>query len=235
MGGLVIYQYKKFITAYQYIAPCMFFLTALIMLYFYSGQPILSSFASSAIILLFIMTWLTTIILNLENIEEQQLLFVQLNGKRKYILGKLVFSCLVSIPFILFAVAYPIVTMRFEQHLSVSNILFRNIHSHSISAIRNCFTLLLKVIQGLSQKYRWLVLVLIYLISILKIPLIQNFSILKFILWVFPPVSELLSVYNKDVSQLLNMPFAILNVWFALYICVLITLIFVFVSRTEYR
>ena len=205
------------------------------MLYFYSGQPILSSFASSAIILLFIMTWLTTIILNLENIEEQQLLFVQLNGKRKYILGKLVFSCLVSIPFILFAVAYPIVTMRFEQHLSVSNILFRNIHSHSISAIRNCFTLLLKVIQGLSQKYRWLVLVLIYLISILKIPLIQNFSILKFILWVFPPVSELLSVYNKDVSQLLNMPFAILNVWFALYICVLITLIFVFVSRTEYR
>ena len=76
MGGLVIYQYKKFITAYQYIAPCMFFLTALIMLYFYSGQPILSSFASSAIILLFIMTWLTTIILNLENIEEQQLLFV---------------------------------------------------------------------------------------------------------------------------------------------------------------
>ena len=94
---------------------------------------------------------------------------------------------------------------------------------------------MLKVIQGLSQKYRWLVLVLIYLISILKIPLIQNFSILKFILWVFPPVSELLSVYNKDVSQLLNMPFAILNVWFALYICVLITLIFVFVSRTEYR
>ena len=48
-------------------------------------------------------------------------------------------------------------------------------------------------------------------------------------------MSELLSVYNKDVSQLLNMPFAILNVWFALYICVLITLIFVFVSRTEYR
>lgn len=235
MGGLVIYQYKKFITAYQYIAPCMFFLTALIMLYFYSGQPILSSFASSAIILLFIMTWLTTIILNLENIEEQQLLFVQLNGKRKYILGKLVFSCLVSIPFILFAVAYPIVTMRFEQHLSVSNILL-GIYIHiALALLGIVFTLLLKVIQGLSQKYRWLVLVLIYLISILKIPLIQNFSILKFILWVFPPVSELLSVYNKDVSQLLNMPFAILNVWFALYICVLVTLIFVFVSRTEYR
>ena len=68
----------------------------------------------------------------------------QLNGKRKYILGKLVFSCLVSIPFILFAVAYPIVTMRFEQHLSVSNILFRNIHSHSISAIRNCFYIIVK-------------------------------------------------------------------------------------------
>lgn len=185
MGGLVIYQYKKFITAYQYIAPCMFFLTALIMLYFYSGQPILSSFASSAIILLFIMTWLTTIILNLENIEEQQLLFVQLNGKRKYILGKLVFSCLVSIP------SYYLLWHIQLWRWGLSNIFqflifFLGIYIHiALALLGIVFTLLLKVIQGLSQKYRWLVLVLIYLISILKIPLIQNFSILKFILWVF--------------------------------------------------
>ena len=86
MIAFIQYQYKKYLRSYQFIPPMMIFITWIIIQYLYSGQPILSSYASSCLVLLIISCWLTINILNLETLNEKYLLFIQFESKLKYLL-----------------------------------------------------------------------------------------------------------------------------------------------------
>lgn len=86
------YQLKKLIRSYTFIPPYIIYMIWIAMLYVYSGQSILSSYASSTIVLLAVSAWLTNNIYQLENNKERQLLFIQFNSKLKYLTHKLYFS-----------------------------------------------------------------------------------------------------------------------------------------------
>ena len=83
------YQFKKLIRSYTFIPPYIVYMIWIAMLYVYSGQSILSSYASSTIVLLSVSAWLTINIYQLENNKERQLLFIQFNSKLNYLTHKI--------------------------------------------------------------------------------------------------------------------------------------------------
>lgn len=163
----------------------MTFFTLLIIMYFYSGQPIMSSFASTSMILLFVTGWITVTIIDAESLQEKQLLFTQLKSKSTYLTNKLIFSILLILPLGIVAIIYPIITFRFEHIPNVIEIVI-GIYSHIITIIGALITTLLKTIPKLSYKFVWLIMMLIFLFSILRVVIIEAFSISSYVLLDLP-------------------------------------------------
>ncbi|WKU12439.1 hypothetical protein [Staphylococcus devriesei] len=229
------YQLKNFVRSYKYIAPLATFFIILVVIYFYSNQPVLSSFASTSMILLFISAWLTSIIVNLDSIEEKHLLFTQLKSKNAYLTGKLLFTCLILLPIVFCAILYPIITMRFEYWPSLSEILIGLYLHLVITIVGIILTTLINSIPTLSNKFIWLLIVLIFLISILKVTIIQAIPVLKFILWIFPPISELLMLLNQSSNKIFDSAFLITNVWLIIYITIATTTLYYIFNKIEYH
>ncbi|WP_233664277.1 MULTISPECIES: hypothetical protein [Staphylococcus] len=72
--ALIKYQFKNYIRTYKLIAPFVTFFTLLIIIYFYSGQPIMSSFASTSMVLLFVTGWITVTIIDAESLQKKTII-----------------------------------------------------------------------------------------------------------------------------------------------------------------
>lgn len=232
MIAFIQYQYKKYLRSYQFIPPMMIFITWIIIQYLYSGQPILSSYASSCLVLLIISCWLTINILNLETLNEKYLLFIQFESKLKYLFGKLLFIFLVNCILIVFSMLYPILIHSFKDKVSLKEATLA-IALHIIV----CLTAILissfiANINVLSKKYKWLLIALIILVSILRPFLLQTYTFLKYILWIVPPIGDYMSVYNTETLAHFN--YLSITIIMIVYILVLFGLtIFIFLKSDQ--
>lgn len=174
----IYYFFKNMIRSYKFIAPYSVFVLIVVILYYYAGQPALSSFGTTSMLLLFISIWLNLITFDLESVEELQLLLTQL-GRSLYLTSKLIFNFLMTVPLIIFAITYPLVSLRFEHLPSLTEILI-GIHVHIIISITAIIlTALFKYSNFLSRKYSWLLLILISLLAILKTILLKKYLFLS--------------------------------------------------------
>ncbi|UDI77095.1 hypothetical protein HYI43_00465 [Staphylococcus taiwanensis] len=232
--ALINYHFKNFIRSYKWIGPSITFLILLAITYFYSGQPIMSSFASTSMLLLFITAWLTIIILDTDSIKEKQLLFTQLKTKGTYLTSKLIFSFLVILPLGLCAIILPIITFRFEQMPNLMEIVL-GLYSHAIViALGVIMTTLVRSITKRSDKFIWLFIVLILLLSILRVVIIQTFPISKFVLWFLPPISDFLTLLNHASSKIFDISFLFVNLWMIGYLIVMWVILYVVFNKSEY-
>ena len=176
----IYYFFKNMIRSYKFIAPYSVFVLIVVILYYYAGQSALSSFGTTSMLLLFISIWLNLITFDLESVEELQLLLTQL-GRSLYLTSKLIFNFLMTVPLIIFAIIYPLISLIFEHLPSFTEILI-GIHAHIIISITAIIlTALFKYSNFLSKKYSWLLLILTSLLAILKSNIIKEISTFKYI------------------------------------------------------
>ncbi|WP_336821971.1 hypothetical protein [Staphylococcus capitis] len=228
------YQFKKLLRSYSFIPPYCFFILWIVIFYFYKNQIILSSYASSSIILFVITTWLTLNIFKLESSTEKHILFIQLNSKNKFLTYKLIFALISLAPMMLFSILYPIITGRFSESLNTQTFLL-SIYIHLIIVILGIIIGSIVAIQTfLSKKYSWLFLSLILVTSMIKFVLIQNYPILKYILFFIPPIGDFLNLFNQlECKNWLN-KFVSLNLEFAIYIFISLFIINYIFKKSEY-
>ncbi|MCI2870106.1 hypothetical protein FH115_10590 [Staphylococcus hominis] len=226
------YFFKNMIRSYKFIAPYSVFVLIVVILYYYSGQPVLSSFGTTSMLLLFISIWLNLITFDLESVEELQLLLMQL-GRSLYLTSKLIFNFLMTVPLIIFAIIYPLVSLRFEHLPSLTEILI-GIHAHIIISITAIIlTALFKYSNFLSKKYSWLLLILISLLAILKSNIIKEISTFKYISFILPPISEMLNYLNQQDTSIFNSQFLIVNIWYCVHIVFFIIIIYIIFNRKD--
>ena len=151
----------------------------------------MSSYGVSSIALYLAMTWLTMALFTLEEESEKHILFTHLGSKIKYLVGKWITLLVFMIPLLLFAVFFPIVTGSFKGTVSLELYIFA-FFSHI------CFSMLGIIIGTIfsatilaTKKYAWLLAVTVIVISLASKSLIESAPILKLILWIFPPVYEI--------------------------------------------
>lgn len=95
-------------------------------------------------------------------------------------------------------------------------------------------TTLLKTIPKLSYKFVWLIMMLIFLFSILRVVIIEAFSISSYVLWIFPPISDFMMMLNEDIMLILNKDFLIINIWMVVYLVILTTVLYINFNKSEY-
>ncbi|PTK87722.1 ABC transporter permease [Staphylococcus gallinarum] len=201
------YEHSKFIKSYLYIAPVFLFLLSVVGIYIYRNIPILSSFASTAIILFIILTWITIINFNHDGTNERHILYCQLQSRIRYLNNKILYLFIFSCPLIVLSLVYPIIIGAFDKALTL-NLLIIGLIVHCLMSV---FGILLgtfvtnTIIK--SKKYTWLLTTLIVVIILTKTMLIESLPLLKWILWVFPPINRFINLLTSDNLQFTNFQF----------------------------
>jgi len=171
----------------KFIPPTAIFLAWIFILYAYKNVPILSSYGVSSIALYLIMTWLTMSIFTLDEESEKHILFTHLEKKEKYLLGKWLTLMIVMIPFLLFAVFYPILTDSFKGNMSTILYVFP-FYSHLVFVAFGILVgTLFSATKFATKKYAWLSAVLTVVISLSSKSILEISGVFKWVLWIFPP------------------------------------------------
>lgn len=201
------YENSKFMKSYLYIAPVFIFLLGVVGIYIYRNIPILSSFGSTAIILFIMMTWITIINFNHDSTNERHILYTQLQSKTKYLNNKILYLLLFSVPLIVVAIVYPILIGAFDKMLSI-NLLLIGLTVHCLMSI---FGVLIGTFvtntMAKNKKYTWLLTVFIIVVILTKSLLIESLPLLKWILWVFPPIDNFINLLTSDQLQFTDIYF----------------------------
>ncbi|MGN1401560.1 MAG: hypothetical protein ACI4XL_08670 [Bacillus sp. (in: firmicutes)] len=120
MISFVGYQLKSYIRSFLFIPPVVLYISWVGILYAYSNMNILGSYATSAVGLYMMMTWIAMNIFRLEETAEKHILIVQLKNRNYYLCGKW-FACLAFlIPLIIIGHFYPILMGGILEPLSAS-------------------------------------------------------------------------------------------------------------------
>lgn len=164
----------------------------IIILYAYKNVPILSSYGVSSIAMYVTMTWVTMSIFALEGDSEKHLLFFQLGGKRKYLIGKWLTILMIMIPYLVIALFFPIVTNSFNGSMTV--LLYTiSIFSHIIFSMFGILAGTLFAATKLSgKKTAFLSAVCVIVMSIASKSIIELVPFMKWILWMLPPVFQVI-------------------------------------------
>lgn len=235
MNHFLKYQFRNFGKSYKFIPPYVIYITWIILLYVYKEIPILSSYGISFIVLTFISTWLIAMILQNDTLSEKELHFIQLQSLYKYLIGKFIFSLLLLLPLIFFAIGYPLILNVYDKNIQFFH-LFLGFYSHISGCILGIIIAFILINTSLAnKKYAWLIGVFLLLISLLKEIFITYIPLLKFVTWILPPFSEINEIltYGDNIKMNTNLLF---NMGYTyLYFVIFILLVFIIIKKSDLK
>lgn len=213
MVGYICYQFISYIRSLKIIPPATIFFVWIFIFYTYSGIPISSSYSVSSITVYLVMTWLTISVFSIEGDTEKNLLFVQLRSKTRYIWGKWITSIFFSLFFTIFAIVYPLLLNSFNESITLIHLII-SFYSHFILA---WFGILIgtffSITSFVSKKYTWLLASLVIVVSLSYEGLVEDASILKWLLFLLPPVTQVVDYLNNYNVLQIEDNFGLLIVW----------------------
>lgn len=217
MIGFIHYQFKSYIRSLKIIPPFTVFAGWIFILYAYSGVPILNSYAVSSIAIYLVMTWVAMSSFSIEEETEKNLLFVQLNSKRRYLWGKWTICLVFVFLFMVISILYPILMDNFKGAIKPIHIGL-SLYSHLILAwfgvlVGSFFS----VTSFATKKYAWLSAMLVLVVSISYEGLVEKVSVLKWGLLFLPPVTSVIKYLNVGDKLELENQFWLLAAWAIVY------------------
>jgi hypothetical protein len=223
--AFVVYQLKSFGLSLKFIPPATLYFAWVFISYAYKNVPILSSYGSTAMVLYPIMAWMTMALFHLEEESEKHILFSHLGNKGRYLLGKWLTLLVTMFPLLLFAIFYPIITSSFKGNMSFE--LFSiGVYVHLVfSAFGMLVGSLFSTTNLATKKYSWLSAALVMVVSFSAKSMIEGVAFIKWILWVVPPVFDVLSLVGNGDGIFLNTSSIMNDVWVILYLMIGFTIL----------
>ncbi|PLR97571.1 hypothetical protein [Bacillus sp. T33-2] len=203
LSSYLNYQLKSYIRSYRFIPPVTVFLGWVFILYAYKHVPILSSYAVSSIVLYLMMTWIAMSVFSLEDDSEKHILFSHLGQKTKFLFGKWLICLIWLAALFLFAELFPIVTNSFKGEMTGVH-LGLSFYSHLAIGIYGILVgTFFAVATFASRRYAWLAAMLVLMVSLASESLAEALPLVKWILWLFPPVVKVIAWLGEgDVVHL---------------------------------
>jgi len=131
---LVNYQLLQFSRSYRYFTPMALYLIVLIWIYSIIPNPVMSSYAATAIILYLISSWLGLNFYFVEPEVQQQLTIMHARSSIHYYWSRMLTAWITTIPLSLAAVYFPMIRGAFKRHVSIGESLFV-LYGHLILAL----------------------------------------------------------------------------------------------------
>ncbi|WP_019910629.1 hypothetical protein [Paenibacillus sp. HW567] len=123
MRSLTAYMLRSYTVSQRYFGPVAFIIIADLILYSYKPNPVMNSYAATAVILFIGAAWMGLSFLNHEMPVQRQVAIVQLGSKRKYSVGSILVLGYLVLVLDLLIVAYPVLLGYFVEPAGVYRIM----------------------------------------------------------------------------------------------------------------
>lgn len=232
MSAFIRYQLHSYIQSLRLIPPAAILFVWVFILYTYKNVPILSNYGASSIALYIVMTWITMNIFNLNEESEKHILFFQLGGKVKYLVGNWYTLLTIMIPLMIIAIFYPVITTSFKGDMSIE-LYGVAVYCHVVFSMFGILVGTLFSATNLSEKkHAWLSAVLVIVISLSTKSIIELVPITKWILWIFPPIFKVIEHMESTDELLRTSKMMMDGIWVIIYIGICFSLlVFLFRKR----
>ena len=204
MNELVRYQYRQYLLSAKYVAPLIGLLAVFQVMYSLPPAEIVSSFAIMGIVLFVIMVWVGMTCQEIEPEVSEQIIILRMQSERKYYIGQVLFSGVLSGVVTLLSLCFPV-----AEHYLLGKILFvRDILvSDIIGGILLMFACSFagSMVGGIfspriigKRVVGTILTIFCALVSVTRIGIVAEVPISKYILWIVPPVSDVVGWFTRE-------------------------------------
>ena len=119
MRPLIAYMLRSYSTSQRYFAPVAAVIISVLFLYTYKPNPVMNSYAATAVMLFVGCAWMGLSFLNHEQAVQRQVAVVHLRSAVKHSLGGMLALSLLTLVLSLLIVVYPVATGNFKESAGV--------------------------------------------------------------------------------------------------------------------
>ena len=204
INELVKYQYKQYVLSAKYIVPLIALFAVFQIMYSVMPIDIVSNFAFMSLILFIIMVGVGVTCQTIEPEVSEQIIILRMQSERKYYVGQVLFFAFLSGMVTLLSLCYPLIKhflngkMLFTRNIQPLDIIGGFLLMFACSFV-GCMAGEIFSPRVLRKRETGMMLTIICaLISVVRIGIVAEAPILKYILWIVPPVSDVVGWFTKD-------------------------------------
>ena len=204
MNELVRYQYRQYVLSAKYVVPLIGLFAVFQFMYSFPPAEIVSSFAIMGLVLFVIMVWVGMTCQEIEPEVSEQIIILRMKSERKYYIGPVLCSGVLSGVVTLLSIGFPVVVhylqgkMLFARDILVSDIIGGILLMFACSFVGSMVGGIFS--SRIIRKREGGIVLTIFcaLVSVTRIGIVENVPISKYILWIVPPVADVVGWFTRE-------------------------------------
>lgn len=200
----VRYQYKQYALSAKWVIPFIILLSVFGAMYSIMPIDVVGNFAIMSLVLFIIMVGIGMTCQGIEPEVSEQIIILRMQSERKYYIGQVLFLGTLSGIVTVLSLCYPVLLYYWNKR----QLFTRNIHVSDITGglllMFACSFLGCMLGEIFSpriireRKIRIILTIACALISVVRIGIVAEVPISKYILWIVPPVSDVMGWFMKE-------------------------------------
>ena len=204
INEFVKYQYKQYVLSAKWVIPFIVLLAVFRVMYSILPIDVVSNFSIMSLVLFLIMVGIGMTCQGIEPEVSEQLIILRMQSERKYYIGQVLFGGTLSGIVTVICLCYPIIVhcwcgkMLFTRNIHVSDIIGGLLLMFACSFLGCMLGAIFSPRIVRESKIRFMLPIACALISVVRIGIVADVPISKYILWIVPPVSDVVGWFMKD-------------------------------------
>ena len=201
---MIRYQYKQYMLSAKWVMPLIVLLGTLGMMYSMPPVGIVDSFSITGIFLFVIMVWIGKTIQGVESEVSEQVMILRLKSERKYYLCHIIFMMFICVVVTGISIVVPFFIQIGSGNVLLSRqLIWSDFVGGGLLMFACSFTggmlgelFHIRVIQN--RKVGIGLTFFIAVLAICRNGVIAEYAFTRYILWVIPPISDVVSWYTNE-------------------------------------
>ena len=200
---MIRYQYKQYMLSAKWVMPLIVLLGIVCMMYSMPPVGIVDSFSITGLFLFVIMAWIGKSMQGMEPEVSEQVMILRLKSERKYYYGHIIFMICICVGLTGICMAVPVAIQILRGNtLLIRQFVWSDFVGGGLLMFACCFAGVmvgeLFHVRVMKNKNAGITLTFfITLLAVCRNGVIADFDILKYILWVIPPISDVVSWFTN--------------------------------------
>ena len=204
INEFVRYQYRQYALSAKYVVPLIALFAVFGVMYSIMPIGVVSNFAIMSLVLFMIMVGIGMTCQEIEPEVSEQIIILRMQSERKYYIGQIVFSILLSGMATVLSLCCPVIfhylhnKMMFTRDIQMSDIIGGFLLMFACSFVGCMVGGVFSPRVVRERKMGTSLTIICALVSVVKLGIVAEFPISKYILWIVPPVSDMVRWFMKE-------------------------------------
>lgn len=204
INEFVRYQYKQYVLSSKWVVPFIVLLAVFRVMYSILPIDVVSNFSIMSLVLFLIMVGIGMTSQGIEPEVSEQIIILRMQSERKYYIGQVLFLGTLSGMVTVICLCCPVIVhyccgeMLFTRNIHISDILGGLLLMFACSFLGCMLGEIFSPRIIREGKIRFALSIVCALISLVRIGIVSEIPISKYILWIVPPVSDVVGWFMKE-------------------------------------